>query len=218
MSEPQSEPAHRDARPGREAVGAPFAAEEARLHALLEPAVQAHRLFLEGITIKAAGAHRTVHVVVDLPQEETGGVGLDVIAEISRELSTVLDGTAGTFADNRPYDLEVSSPGVARPLTEPRHWHRARGRLVKVNVIQGENVTGRLTQVTDDGVTLVPDLPALKGVKPKQGESVTLPFSRIRSGRVEIEFARLDEFPEDAFAPLESDTESSDSDTDAEEA
>ncbi|MDQ4502719.1 ribosome maturation factor RimP [Sinomonas sp. ASV322] len=223
MSEPRSEPAEQDVRPSREATGSPFAAEEARLHALLEPTVQAHRLFLEGISVKVAGAHRTVHVVVDLPQEETGGVGLDVIAEISRELSDVLDGTAGTFADNRPYDLEVSSPGIARPLTEPRHWHRARGRLVKVNVIQGENVTGRLTHVTDDGVTLVPDLPAPKGVKPKQGEPVALPFSRIRSGRVEVEFARVDEIPEDAFAAFGADTESdteSDmhTDTDAEEA
>ncbi|WP_415857118.1 ribosome maturation factor RimP [Sinomonas sp. G460-2] len=211
MSEPvQPEPA----RPSRQAGEAPFAAEEARLHAMLEPTVQAHRLYLEGITIKAAGAHRTVHVVVDLPQEETGGVGLDVIAEISRELSDALDGSsAGTFGDNRPYDLEVSSPGVARPLTEPRHWHRARGRLVKVNVIQGENITGRLTHVADDGVTVVPSLPSAKGVKPKQGEPVTLPFSGIRSGRVEVEFARLDEIPETAFETFESDT-----DTDAEEA
>ncbi|WP_422936145.1 ribosome maturation factor RimP [Sinomonas sp. P47F7] len=211
MSEPvQPEPA----RPSRQAGEPPFAAEEARLHAMLEPTVQAHRLYLEGITIKAAGAHRTVHVVVDLPQEETGGVGLDVIAEISRELSDALDGSsAGTFGDNRPYDLEVSSPGVARPLTEPRHWHRAKGRLVKVNVIQGENITGRLTHVADDGVTVVPSLPAAKGVKPKQGEPVTLPFSGIRSGRVEVEFARLDEIPETAFETFESDT-----DTDAEEA
>lgn len=224
MSEPvQPEPA----RPSRQAGGSPFAAEEARLHELLEPAVQARRLFLEGITIKAAGAHRTVHVVVDLPQEETGGVGLDVIAEVSRELSDVLDrGVGSTFGDNRPYDLEVSSPGVSRPLTEPRHWHRARGRLVKVNVIQGENLTGRLTHVADDGVTIVPDRPAPKGVKPKQGDPVTLPFAKIRSGRVEIEFARLDEIPEAAFESFEPDSESDtapdtdttpDTDTDAEE-
>jgi len=222
MSEPRSEPAQREARVSREAAGTHSPAEEARLYALLEPTVQAHRLFLEGITIKVAGAHRTVHVVVDLPQEETGGVGLDVIAEISRELSDLLDASAGTFADNRPYDLEVSSPGVARPLTEPRHWHRARGRLVKVNVIQGENVTGRLTNVTDDGVTVVPDLPAPKGVKPKHGEPLTLPFSQIRSGRVEVEFARLDEIPETDFKAFESNADSpaddSDSYTDAEEA
>jgi ribosome maturation factor RimP len=87
--------------------------------------------------------------------------------------------------------------------------------MVRVNVLQGENVTGRLTEVTDDGVTLVPDLPARKGVKPKQSEPITLPFSQIRSGKVEVEFSRLDAVPDTAFETFESDTET---DADTEEA
>lgn len=165
--------------------------EESRLRALLEPAVLASRLYLEDVAIHVAGSHRVVHVVVDLPQEETGGVSLDVIAEISRALSDILDNDPG--ADSRPYDLEVSSPGVGRPLTEPRHWHRARGRMVKVNVIQGENLTGRVQSVDDDGVTLVPEQEVKKGMKPKQGEPVKIPFDRIRHGKVEIEFSHLNE-------------------------
>ncbi|KRE77515.1 ribosome maturation factor RimP [Arthrobacter sp. Soil763] len=165
--------------------------EAERLYALLAPAVQANRLFLEDVSIHIAGANRVVHVVVDLPQEETGGVSLDVIAEISKTLSDILDNDPST--DSRPYDLEVSSPGVGRPLTEERHWHRARGRMVTVNVIQGENVTGRIQSVDDGGVTLVPELAVKKGMKPKQGEPVKLPFDRIRSGKVEIEFSHLDE-------------------------
>lgn len=165
--------------------------EESRLHTLLEPAVQARRLVLEGVNVKAAGKHRTVHVVVDLMDDETGGVSLDVIAELSHELSDLMD--SDPDGDTRPYDLEVSSPGIARPLTEPRHWRRARGRLVKVNVIGGENVTGRLREVAEDGIVVVPDPPAKKGVKPKPGDPVRLPFERIRSGRVEIEFSHLDE-------------------------
>ena len=102
--------------------------EAERLHALLEPAVLANRLYLEDVSIHVAGANRVVHVVVDLPQEETGGVSLDVIAEISKTLSDTLDNDPST--DARPYELEVSSPGVGRPLTEERHWHRARGRMV----------------------------------------------------------------------------------------
>ena len=188
MSEPDLPQA---GSPSKAQEASPASGEEARLHAVLEPAVQAHGLVLEGVTVKSAGKHRTVHVVVDLPEEETGGVGLDVIAELSRRLSDVMD--AETAGDSRPYDLEVSSPGVGRPLTEPRHWRRARGRLVKVNVIQGENVTGRLREVTAAGIVVVPDLPAKKGVKPKPGEPVELPFERIRSGKVEIEFTHLDE-------------------------
>lgn len=170
--------------------------EAARLRALLEPAVQANRLYLEDVAINIAGSHRVVHVVVDLPQEETGGVSLDVIADISKVLSDVLDSDPGT--DSRPYDLEVSSPGVARPLTEPRHWHRAKGRLVKVNVVQGENVTGRIQSVDGDGVTLVPEIAVKKGMKPRQGDPIKLPFDRIRNGKVEIEFSHL---PEDGLEP-----------------
>ena len=162
--------------------------EAARLRALLEPAVQANRLYLEDVAI-IAGSHRVVHVVVDLPQEETGGVSLDAIADISKVLSDVLDNDPGD--DGRPYDLEVSSPGVGRPLTERRHWHRAKGRMVKVNVVQGDNVTGRIQAVDDSGVTLVPEIAVKKGMKPKQGEPVHLPFDRIRSGKVEIEFSHL---------------------------
>lgn len=169
--------------------------EAARLRALLEPAVQANRLYLEDVAI-IPGSHRVVHVVVDLPQEETGGVSLDVIADISRVLSDVLDNDPND--DGRPYDLEVSSPGVGRPLTEPRHWHRARGRMVKVNVVQGENVTGRIHAVDGGGVTLIPEVPVKKGMKPRQGDPVKLPFDRIRNGKVEIEFSHL---PEDGLEP-----------------
>ena len=65
--------------------------------------------------------------------------------------------------------------------------------MVKVNVLQGENVTGRVQSVDDDGVTLVPEIAVKKGMKPKQGEPVKLPFDRIRSGKVEIEFSHLEE-------------------------
>ncbi len=165
--------------------------EAERLFALLGPAVMANRLYLEDVSIHIAGANRVVHVVVDLPQEETGGVSLDVIAEISKTLSEILDNDPST--DSRPYDLEVSSPGVGRPLTEERHWHRARGRMVTVNVIHGDNLTGRIQSVDDGGVTLVPELAVKKGMKPKQGDPVKLPFDRIRSGKVEIEFSHLEE-------------------------
>ena len=165
--------------------------EADRLRALLEPSVLANRLYLEDIAINVAGSNRVLHVVVDLPQEETGGVSLDVIADISRVLSDVLDNDPAD--DGRPYDLEVSSPGVGRPLTEPRHWHRAKGRMVKVNVIQGENVTGRVQSVDETGVTIIPEIAVKKGMKPKQGEPQILPFDRIRNGKVEIEFSHLEE-------------------------
>ena len=127
----------------------------------------ANRLYLEDVSIHVAGANRVVHVVVDLPQEETGGVGLDVIAEISKTLSDTLDNDPSM--DARPYELEVSSPGVGRPLTAERHWHRALGRMVNVNVIQGDNVTGRVQSVDDGGSHPVPEIAGQEGHEAQAG-------------------------------------------------
>ncbi len=78
---------------------------------------------LEGIRVTAAGRRQVLRVVVDAD----GGVSLDDIALASRELSVKLDNSAEM--GEQPYTLEVSSPGVDRPLTQPRHWRRAIGRL-----------------------------------------------------------------------------------------
>ena len=179
--------------------------EAERLKKYLEPTVASHELYLEDVEVRVAGQHRTVHVIVDLP-EGTGSVDLDQIAEVSRALSEAMDHDPGDTG--APFDLEVSSPGVGRPLTEPRHWRRNVGRLVKVNLIQEDNITGRLTGVTEDGIVVVPDVPVKKGMKPKQGEPVEVGFDRIRRGSVEVEFSR----------PGEPEPETLDIDDEAEEA
>ncbi|MGJ9401771.1 ribosome maturation factor RimP [Arthrobacter sp. KK5.5] len=161
--------------------------EASRLKEYLEPTVASHDLHLEDVEVRAAGENRTVHVVVDL-REGTGSVDLDAIAEVSRSLSEAMDRDPGD--DGRPYDLEVSSFGVGRPLTEPRHWRRNVGRLVKVNLMGEENISGRLVEATDDAIVVVPDLTVKKGMKPKQGEPATLEYGRIRRGTVDVEFTR----------------------------
>ena len=80
------------------------------------------------------------------------GVSLDDAADVSRDVSALLD--AGNALGDVPYTLEVSSPGVDRPLTEPRHWRRARGRLVRVKVTGEGPVEGRVLAADADGVTL----------------------------------------------------------------
>ncbi|MHA7305023.1 ribosome maturation factor RimP [Arthrobacter sp. TMN-49] len=166
-------------------------AEALRLHELLAPTVTAANLYLEDVKVHLSGAHRTVSVVVDLAEDGSGGVGLDAISAISRELSDVMD--ADPYDDGRAYDLEISSPGATRPLTEPRHWRRALGRMVKVNAVERENFMGRVLAVEDDGVLFKPELPVKKGMKAKQGEVEKVLFTAIRRGVVELEFARLDE-------------------------
>ncbi len=92
---------------------------------LLAPVVAAAGYDLEDVTVTAAGRRSLVRVIVDADE----GVDLDGVADVSRAVSNALD-DGDAFAG--PFVLEVSSPGVDRPLTEPRHWRRARGRLVTV--------------------------------------------------------------------------------------
>jgi ribosome maturation factor RimP len=163
--------------------------EAARLTELLEPTVASHQLVLEEVEVRRAGDQRIVHVVVDAT-EGTEGILLDQVAEVSRSISEALDKDPHDTSD--PYELEVSSPGTSRPLTLPRHWHRNVGRMVKVNVIGEDNLLGRLMEVTETGIVIVPEIAVKKGMKPKVGEPRTIEFGSIRRGNVEVEFARAE--------------------------
>ena len=112
--------------------------EAARLRALLEPAVQANRLYLEDVSI-IPGSHRVVHVVVDLPQEETGGVNLDVIADISKVLSDVLD----------------NDPGELENLAHAPRLGEVQARLVEQLI--AEFYGGDLAWVKDGSLVGLPD-------------------------------------------------------------
>ena len=183
----------------KNAMRAEVAAETQRLKQYLAPTVEKQDLFLEDIEIKLAGAHRTVHVIVDLPETEAGGVSLDRISAAAQTISDAMDNDP--HDDGRPYNLEVSSPGVSRPLTEPRHWRRNVGRMVSVSALNGDDVMGRIVSVDDDGITLIPEIPVKKGMKAKQGDPLRLPFANIRKGRVEVEFAHLEDDPAGEDAP-----------------
>src|SRR6202012_3217982 len=122
--------------------------DDRKLAGLIEPALAAAGMDLESVRMTIAGQRRLARRVVDSHQ----GVSLDEAADVSREISAVLD--ASNALGDVPYTLEVSSPGVDRPLTEPRHWRRARGRLVRVKVTGEGSVEGRLLAADADGVTL----------------------------------------------------------------
>ncbi|KAA0974764.1 ribosome maturation factor RimP [Paeniglutamicibacter gangotriensis] len=164
--------------------------EAARLTELLEPTVASHQLVLEEVEVRRAGGQRIVHVVVDVA-EGTEGIVLDQVAEVSRSISEALDKDPHDTSD--AYELEVSSPGTSRPLTLTRHWRRNVGRMVKVNLIGEDNITGRLTEVDDAGITIIPEITVKKGMKPKVGEARTLEFGSIRRGHVEVEFSRAEQ-------------------------
>jgi len=163
---------------------------------LLAPVASAMGMDLEGVRITAAGRRRLLRIVVDAD----GGVSLDDIALASRELSAVLDDS--DVMGEQPYTLEVSSPGVDRPLTERRHWRRAIGRLVVVPLTAepsngdpagttagtavGTTVEGRVTEASADGITI--DV---------AGESRRFSYADLGPGKIKVEFAPIDAVADD---------------------
>ena len=161
-----------------------------RLAGWIEPVVGSAGYDLEELVVTPAGRRSVVRVVVDRDE----GVTLDGIAEISRALSEVLDQNDDGMG-RTPYVLEVSSPGVDRPLTEPRHWRRNTGRLVAVAVGPAgstEEVTGRVTAVDDSGVTLAVEAKGKPGAKKRPPTPRQVPWAELGSGRVQVEFGRAD--------------------------
>ncbi|MGP3981217.1 ribosome maturation factor RimP [Streptomyces sp. KR80] len=150
-----------------------------RLRGLLEPLVAARDLDLEEIEVTPAGKRRVLRIVVDSDE----GVQLDACAELSRAVSEKLDETDAM--GRAPYVLEVTSPGADRPLTQPRHYRRAAGRLMKARLAEGGELVARIIAVDDEGLDL--EVPGVKGRRPT---SRRLAFGEIAKARVEIEFNR----------------------------
>ncbi|MFD1832952.1 MULTISPECIES: ribosome maturation factor RimP [Streptomyces] len=153
-----------------------------RLRGLLEPLAVSRGLDLEEVTVTPAGRRRVLRVVVDSDE----GVQLDTCAELSRAASEVLDST--DVMGGAPYVLEVTSPGTDRPLTEPRHYRRAVGRLVKAQLTEeagGGELLARITAADEEGLDL--EVPGVKGRRPTARR---LAFGEIARARVEIEFNR----------------------------
>jgi len=158
-------------RPRQAAAGGPV--DEGSVADVIRPVIAAAGMDLESVRVSAAGRRRLLRVVVDSDQ----GVSLDDAAAISRKLSAVLDGAPvmGDF----PYTLEVSSPGVDRPLTDPRHWRRAVGRLVQVTAADVGPISGRVLAADADEVTL--DV---------GGDRRRFGYAALGAGAVQVEFGR----------------------------
>ena len=179
--------------------------QKERLHELLEPLAVAVGVDLEEVTLTKVGGSRVLDVVVDAD----GGIDLDLVADLSREIGEALESPEGTAVlGDAEYRLEVGSPGVDRLLTLPRHWRRARTRLVKAQLEPGGEVLGRVTEVDDEGVLL--EIPPVKGRGKKTERRVA--FAEIAKARVQVEFNRKSGDPvlDEAEPADEPDTEQSD--------
>jgi ribosome maturation factor RimP len=156
----------------------PFSPDSSGIADVLRDRLSALGLDLEAVELGPAGKKRVLRVAVD----KDGGVTLDDIAEATKAVSEALDDDG--LMGEQAYTLEVTSRGVDRPLTEPRHWRRNRDRLVRAHLRDGSQVTGRVGASDDVGVTL--DV---------AGAPHHLEYAAIDKALVQIEFNRKSEEP-----------------------
>ena len=160
-------------------AGASAAQAREHLLDLLGPLVTDAGYDLEDVVVTSAGRRSLVRVTVDAD----GGIDLDAVAVVSRLVSDALDADGSSLSG--PYVLEVSSPGIDRPLTEQRHWRRAVGRLVKVDA-GGRPVLGRVSAVDEAGVTFDVD-----------GAARQVGWAGLGHGKVQVEFNRPDDIADE---------------------
>ncbi|CAB4580685.1 MAG: ribosome maturation factor RimP [Actinobacteria bacterium] len=147
---------------------------------LVTPAVSDQGFYLEDVHVATPGNHRIVTCIVD----GDVSLNLDQVTSVSRVISELLDEAA--FMGETPFTLEVTSPGVDRPLTKPRHFAKNVDRLLKIIKLDGSEVTGRILSNTDNDVTLTVLIK-------KESTEQTVLLSDIKRAVVEIEFNRKDD-------------------------
>ena len=131
---------------------------------------------VEDVSITKAGRRQLVRVIID----RDGGIDLDLVASVSRQVSEILDRPEYESALGDAYVLEVTSPGTDRPLTSEAHWRRAVTRLVIADLVDGTSITARISDVDGGVVVLQPD----------KGDPLSVPLAELLRGTVQVEFNR----------------------------
>jgi ribosome maturation factor RimP len=161
----------------------------------IRPAVEgplgALGLYVEDLAVTPAGKRRLVRIWIDRALDDTGPdtevptapLSLDEVADATRAVSQALD-DADAMGE-QPYTLEVTSPGLDRPLTRPHHFRRNVGRLVTATLVEGPAVTGRVVRAGSEAVVL--EVPATKKVP---ASTVELAYAAVTKAVVQVEFSR----------------------------
>ena len=164
-----------------EATGA---TPEARIRVLAEEVLAETDLFLVDLSVRGWKGSQVVEVFADREAEPGEGVNLDLLADVSRRLGFLIE-TEEVIADT--YRLDVSSPGLDRPLTDPRQFRRHIGREVALSLASGDTVTGELTDATPEAVTVQPlESVGKKKDKTASGDPVQVAHADIASARIQL--------------------------------
>ena len=150
---------------------------------LVRPVIEAAGLELWEVSFGREGGRRILRVMVDRAggDRKDGGVDLDTIAATAQRLSRRLD--LEGFEQDRPYELEVSSPGLERALREPRHFERSVGQQLRVKTV--EPVDGRRVH---EGALVSADAEAI--VIASDGGELRVPYDGIASARTVFEWKK----------------------------
>jgi ribosome maturation factor RimP len=138
--------------------------------AVITPAIEALGFYVEDISITSAGRRSMLTVIVDGDTH----LSLDQVTVATKAISEIVENlpTLG----NNPFTLEVTSPGLDRPLTKPRHWRKNKDRLIKIVLNDGKEITGRIKDSTDDEVIV---------------DEQKVAFVDIKRATLEIEFKQV---------------------------
>jgi ribosome maturation factor RimP len=164
-------------------------------------------LVVEDVAVTPTGRRRLVRIWIDRDlasdgsdvTDPTPALSLDEVADATRVVSDALD--ASDVMGEQPYTLEVTSPGVDRPLTEPRHFRRNVTRLVTLTPLEGDPVTGRIVRAGEQGLTV--EVPATKR---QPARRLDLGYAALARAVVQVEFSR----PGDQAHPDHTDVDTSD--------
>jgi ribosome maturation factor RimP len=140
------------------------------ISAAVTPALSALGFYLEDVTITSAGRRSMLTIIVDGDTH----LSLDQVTSATKAISEIVE-SLQSLGDT-PFTLEVTSPGLDRPLTKPRHWRKNIDRLVKVVLLDGKEIKGRIKAASEDSATV--------------GQS-EINFTEIKRASLEVEFKQV---------------------------
>jgi len=140
------------------------------ISAVITPALTSLGFYLEDLNITSAGRRSLLTVIVDGDKH----LSLDEVTVATKAISEIVENIPSL--GSTPFTLEVTSPGLDRPLTKPRHWRKNIDRLVKIVLLDGKEIKGRVKDATEISATV---------------DEQVVKFSDIKRATLEIEFKQV---------------------------
>lgn len=140
------------------------------ISAAITPALEALGFYLEDVTITSAGRRSMLTIIVDGDTH----LSLDQVTSATKAIGEIVESIQSL--GETPFTLEVTSPGLDRPLTKPRHWRKNIDRLAKIVLLDGKEVKGRIKAASELSATV---------------DESEIKFSDIKRASLEVEFKQV---------------------------